>query len=72
MPGKSRKKRSGGAKAFAEQAEQRPQGLLREFGYFLWHNKKWWLIPILLVLVLFGVLIALGGSGLAPFIYTVF
>jgi len=44
--------------------------LLAEFVDFLRHNKKWWLLPILLVLLLFGVLIFLSGTGEAPFIYT--
>ena len=44
--------------------------LLAEFLDFLRHNKKWWLLPILLVLLLFGVLIFLSGTGAAPFIYT--
>jgi hypothetical protein len=44
--------------------------LLAEFVDFLRHNKKWWLLPILLVLLLFGVLIFLSGTGVAPFIYT--
>jgi hypothetical protein len=48
------------------------QSLVSEFLYFLVHNKKWWLIPILLVMGLIGVLAVLGGSGAAPFIYTLF
>lgn len=40
---------------------------------FLKVRKKFWLMPIILVLVLFGVLIALtGGTAIAPFIYAVF
>jgi lipopolysaccharide transport system permease protein len=38
----------------------------------LMHNKKWWLTPIILVLLLFGALIILGSSTYAPFIYTLF
>ena len=46
---------------------------LKEFWEFLKFRKKYWLIPILLVLVLFGGLIILSqGSAVAPFIYTVF
>jgi|TARA_B100000745_G_scaffold212431_1_gene140782 hypothetical protein len=46
---------------------------LREFLEFLIERKKYWLIPILLVLVLFGGLIVLSqGSAIAPFIYTIF
>ena len=40
---------------------------------FLRARKKFWLAPMLLVLLLFGALVVLGeGSALAPFIYTVF
>ncbi len=40
---------------------------------FLNERKKWWLFPIIFVLVLIGVLIVIGGgSALAPFIYTLF
>lgn len=40
---------------------------------FLSVRKKFWLLPIILVLLLFGVLIVLtSGSAIAPFIYTLF
>ncbi|MDA9203236.1 DUF5989 family protein [Candidatus Pelagibacter ubique] len=46
---------------------------LKEFWEFLKVRKKYWLLPILLVLVLFGGLIVLSqGSAIAPFIYTIF
>ncbi len=57
---------------FERQADERPPSFLREFVDFLVHNKKWWLIPIVVVLLLLGILAALGGSGLAPFIYPFF
>ena len=47
-----------------------PPTLLAEFWEFLRHNKKWWLLPIVLVLLAFGLLIFLSGTGAAPFIYT--
>ena len=44
-----------------------------EFWNFLRVRKKYWLIPILLVLLIFGALIILSqGSAVAPFIYTIF
>lgn len=56
-----------------EQDASRPQpAILIEFVDFLLHNKKWWLIPIVLVLLLFGLLVMLSGTGAAPFIYTLF
>jgi len=46
---------------------------LKEFWEFLKFRKKFWLIPILIVLALFGALIVLSqGSAIAPFIYTIF
>ena len=46
---------------------------LKEFLEFLRERKKYWLIPIVMVLVLFGGLIILSqGSAIAPFIYTIF
>ncbi len=57
---------------FASAAEQKRPSLLREFGEFILENKKWWLTPIVLVLLLMGLLIVLGGTGAAPFIYTLF
>lgn len=60
------------ADEFAKQAEQSQVGLFREFIDFMRYNKKWWLTPIILVLLLVGVLIFLGSTGAAPFIYTLF
>ncbi len=48
------------------------RGLLTEFVNFLLHNKKWWLTPIILALLLVGLLVILGGSAASPFIYTLF
>ena len=47
--------------------------IVGELWSFMKVRKKWWLGPIMLVLVLFGVLlVATQGSALAPFIYTIF
>ena len=45
---------------------------LGELVMFIKHNKKWYLIPIVISILLLGILIALGSTGAAPFIYTVF
>ena len=46
---------------------------LKEFIVFLSIRKKYWLFPIIFILVLFGGLIVLSqGSAVAPFIYTIF
>jgi len=46
---------------------------LKEFWAFLRARKKYWLLPILIVMLLFGVLLVLAqSSAVAPFIYTLF
>lgn len=46
---------------------------IKELGQFMWQRKKWWLAPIIIMLVLLGLLIVLSsGSAVAPFIYTLF
>ena len=48
-------------------------GFIKEFWEFLKVRKKFWLLPILIFLVLFGGLIILSqGSAVAPFIYAIF
>ena len=48
-------------------------GIVGELLFFLWQRKLWWLIPMMLVIVLFGVLLIFAqGSAVAPFIYTLF
>ena len=47
-------------------------GLLYEFWYFISHNKKWWLVPFLIPLLVMGAIMILAGTGAAPFIYTLF
>ncbi|MEJ2239040.1 MAG: DUF5989 family protein [Gemmatimonadales bacterium] len=47
--------------------------LLREFWAFMRVRKKWWLLPIIVVMLLVGSLLVFAqGSALAPFIYTIF
>lgn len=52
--------------------ESKDKGFVHELLLMLKHNKKWWLTPIILVLILFGSLIIIGSSSYAPFIYTLF
>lgn len=57
---------------FEELGKERPLSLAREFLLFILENKAWWLIPIVVSLGLLGLLIALGSTGAAPFIYPFF
>ena len=51
---------------------EKQASLLGEFFAMVNENKKYWLIPIILMLLVFGLLIILGGTAAAPFIYTLF
>jgi hypothetical protein len=62
----------GDAEVFRREAGAERVGLARELWDFLKENKKWWLIPILVALAIVAALAILGGTGLAPLIYTVF
>jgi hypothetical protein len=57
---------------FAAQAQTAQPGAIRELTYFLAHNKKWWITPIFIVLLLVGAFLILGSTAAAPFIYTLF
>ena len=48
-------------------------GIFRELMVFLWQRKLWWMIPMIVVLILFGLLLIFTqSSAVAPFIYTLF
>ncbi len=48
-------------------------GIMREIWEYMKVRKKWWLLPVIVVLVLVGALLIFAqGSALAPFIYTIF
>ena len=53
-------------------ARESQGGFFRELWGFLRSNKKWWLLPIVVVLLIFGVLVLLTSTGVAPFIYSFF
>jgi hypothetical protein len=57
---------------FEREAQRRRTSFAAELWDFMRHNKKWWLTPIILILVLMAVLVVLGGSGAAPFLYPLF
>ena len=59
---------------FEKAARSKPPGLWRELFDLLRQNKSWWLLPIIIALLVFGVLIAITvvSPGAAPFIYSLF
>lgn len=65
-------KATGSSAEFLEASRARRPSLATEFLAFLRYNKKWWLLPIVVMIALLGVLMLIGGSAAAPFIYTLF
>ncbi len=57
---------------FIAQTHEARSGLGGEFVEFLKDNKKWWLAPIIISILGLGMLVLLGGTAAAPFIYTLF
>jgi hypothetical protein len=48
-------------------------GIAGELIIFLWQHKMWWMIPLVAVLLFFGLIIVFGSAtGVGPFIYTLF
>lgn len=66
---------SGGADRFeqaAKDAAESRRGVLGELWRFAANNKRWWMIPVIVLLLVFSVLVFLSGTAAAPFIYTLF
>jgi hypothetical protein len=58
---------------FEQMAQNRQEAsFLGELWTLIREKKKFWLVPIILVLLLLGVLVLLSGTAVAPFIYTLF
>ena len=53
-------------------AEEGRGSFFGELWGFMRQNKKWWLLPLIMAFLVFALLIFLSGTGLAPFIYTLF
>jgi uncharacterized protein DUF5989 len=45
---------------------------LKDLWSFIRGRRKWWLLPLIIILLLIAILVMLGGTSLAPFIYTLF
>lgn len=57
---------------FARQAQLNRASFVSDMLFFLRQNRKWWLVPLIFLLLGFGVLMILATTGAAPFIYTIF
>ena len=57
---------------FEQLDPRQSHSIARDVWEFIVENKNWWMIPIALVLGVFGLFIFFAGTGAAPFIYTLF
>jgi hypothetical protein len=58
--------------AEAETAGRRRAGPLGEFAYFLRRSRKWWMTPIIAMLLLVGILLVMTTTAIGPLIYALF
>ena len=58
--------------SFEDAADQQQRGIVGEFFGFMKENAKWWLLPFLIVFALLALIVILGATGAAPFLYTLF
>lgn len=72
IEGRTRLTQEPAPRTFEQEASQQRSSLAGEFWTFLIHSKKWWLLPILVMMALMAGMMLLAGNGLAPFIYTMF
>ena len=75
LPWQVPRSRAGGATGDVRRrwhGEEAGTGIIAEILDMLKANKQWWMIPLFLVFLLFGLLMLLSGTGMAPFIYSLF
>ena len=72
MSDEKREPNTDAAEALEQYAQGRPRGLLSEYWHFLFHSKKWYLVPVVVGLMALAALIVVGGTAAAPFLYTLF
>tara|TARA_R110002072_G_scaffold206029_1_gene363805 strand:- start:15108 stop:15326 length:219 start_codon:yes stop_codon:yes gene_type:complete len=61
-----------GAREFAAAGQAKERGLIGELLSFMAETRSWWMLPLLIVFALLGVILVLGATGVAPFIYPFF
>jgi hypothetical protein len=66
------KKDSTTGSEFTRQATAKRSSFLSDYVYLVKRNRKWWMLPLMGILLGFGLLMVLASTGAAPFIYTMF
>lgn len=64
--------KSGSKSEFEKAGEKKDSNLVGEFWAMLKQNKKFWLIPLVVGLLFLGLIVLVGGTAAAPFIYSLF
>jgi hypothetical protein len=59
-------------KEFKDLADEAPQSFVKEVWYLVSSDRRWLLAPIVIAILILGVLVLLSGTGVGPFIYTLF
>jgi len=59
-------------KTFQSRAQSAQPGLLSELAEFMIHNKRWWLVPMIAVLLILGLMIIATSTAIVPGIYMLF
>ncbi len=67
-----KRERPSGADEFSSEAEKPDRGLIAELWQMIREERKWWIAPIVIVLLVLGVLVLLSTTAAAPFIYSLF
>lgn len=62
----------GRPRSFEAAGDGRRPSVVEEFLHYLRESKKWWMLPILIMMLCLGVLVLLTSSPIAPFVYTLF
>ena len=57
---------------FSREASRKRSSFLSDYLYLLRTNKKWWMLPLLGLLLVLGALVLFSSTGVAPLIYTLF
>jgi hypothetical protein len=57
---------------FARLRRAKRSSFVSEYLYLIRTNKKWWMLPIIVIFLALGALLVVSGTGAAPFIYTLF
>ena len=68
----SERKESEQPTEFQRLGRRRSAGVLREYFDYVRLRKKWWLVPVIVLLLLVGLVLVLGSSAVGPLIYALF